>query len=165
MFSVHSVIVLKSTMTKRKHFKPMYNLCDLFSYSKYLNQYFQLQAKSVACSWKYWFKYLLKEVMCVSHFQISWGDGELCWLKFTSSHLRTCSLRWYRLWALCVMILGEFQVPKISHHLKQCLSHLCCWPWCLSGAKLTMVLRNKKGIRYIVIIYFKTILFYFWCMK
>lgn len=149
MLRVHSVIAFERPVSKRKHFEPVYNFCGLFSYNKYFNQYFQLQATPLN-----WCKL----------FQISWGDGGLCWLKFPSTHLRTCSLRWYRLWAWYVMMLGEFQVAKLSHNLK-CLSSLCCWPWCPSRAELTMVLRNKKGIRYIVIIYFKTILFYFWCVR
>lgn len=44
MLNVHSVIALESTLSKGKHFEPVYNFCDLFSYNKYLNQYFQLQA-------------------------------------------------------------------------------------------------------------------------
>lgn len=60
MLSAHSVIALESTVSKRKHFEPVYSFCDLFSYIKYFNQYFQLQATPLN-----WCKL----------FQISWGDG------------------------------------------------------------------------------------------
>lgn len=61
MLSVHSVVALESTVSKRKHFEPVYNFCDLFSDIKYLDQYFQLQATPLN-----WCKL----------FQIGWGDGE-----------------------------------------------------------------------------------------
>lgn len=46
MFTVSSVVAFEGAVSKGKHshFEPVYNFCELLSYKKYLQQYFQLPA-------------------------------------------------------------------------------------------------------------------------
>jgi len=99
MFTVSSAIAFEGTVSKRKHsqFEPAYNFCELFSYKKYLQQYFHLPAT------------LLERKQCTEVIFKS-SEGMICSaaLELPSVHsfseptLSMC----YMVWGLHFMMLG-----------------------------------------------------------